>query len=114
MSNKGKIWKVWIFVTNTGEAERLAEKGVAISHIAPNELISRADADLGFEGALISSFNAAGGIITGETVPKMTELEWQSFLNRRVPPGFYWYRWFGQTPTAIYSLVVVTEPPPKE
>lgn len=111
MNNKGTIWQVYLFATNIGQAKIIAKTGASVSHIAPRELIPRADADLGFKGALISYMNAQGGIHKFEEVPEMTDQKWESSLNQRIPSGYSWYRFFGQSPTALYSVVVVTEPP---
>ena len=111
MPDKNIISQVHLFITNIGWAKSAAKTGASVSHIAPRELIPRADADLGFDGALISYMSARGGVNTFEEIPEMTDQEWESFINRRIPPGCYWYRFFGQSPSAVYSVVAVTEEP---
>jgi len=111
MTRKSEIWRVLLFVTNIGQAKALSKTGARISHIGPKELFERADAELKFEGDLVSYMSRQGGIHILEEVPEMTDQEWEDFINQRVPPGYYWHRFFGQSPTAVYSVVVVTKPP---
>lgn len=95
--------EVAVFVTDIGTAAEATRAGRQVLRVAPRTTIPTADAALGLNGALISHF--ADRPMTFEDAPLMSDAQWQAFLDRRLS-GRPWKRWFGKTPTAIYSVVV--------
>lgn len=98
------ITDVALFVSDIGFAETARQHGSAIIRVPPRSTISTADAALGLGGALIEYIGNRS--IDWENVPRMNDQEWSRFLNTRFP-GKSWRRWFGKTPSAIYSVVVI-------
>lgn len=109
---KGNIKEVFIFVTNIGSAKYFADQGVKVTHLAPKELVPRADQELGFDGALIAYCNTKSPCLVQKDVSKMTDEQWASFITADIAHGRQWYRWYGESPTAIYTVVVITESSP--
>lgn len=77
-----------------------------MQRVPPKTLISTADAALELKGALISHF--ASQAMTFEDAPVMSDEQWKAYLDSRFSQG-QWQRWFGKTPSAIFSIVVVSE-----
>ena len=100
------IKQVALFVTDIGAAAMARQMGSHIARTAPRSLVPTADRALGLGGQLESYL--AGQPLQFENVPEMSDAEWKQFLDGRFP-GQTWSRWFGKTPSAIYSVVVVED-----
>lgn len=100
----GGIKEVVIFVTDVGVAKSAKQFGSFVQRIPPRTMIPTTDAQLGLNGALIAHMTDRP--FAFEDAPEMDSSEWEAFLNRRFV-GQRWDRWFGNTPSAIYSVVVV-------
>jgi len=98
------IEEVALFVTDIGAAAMARQMGSHVTRTAPRSLVPTADRALGLGGQLESYL--AGKSLQFENVPDMSDAEWKQFLDGRFP-GQTWSRWFGKTPSAIYSVVVV-------
>jgi len=98
------IRQVALFATDVGAAAMAKQMGSVVARNPPRTLVSTADQQLGLNGELMSYF--AGRSLDFENVPDMSDAGWKDFLDRRFP-GQSWRRWFGRTPSAIYSVVVV-------
>jgi hypothetical protein len=101
--NKSDL-NVTIFVTDIGAAAAFKQGGSIIARTPPKTMIPTADSALGLNGALISHFENRP--MEYESAPMMSDSEWKTFLDQRFQ-GREWKRWFGKTPSAIYSIVVV-------
>jgi len=97
------IHDVALFVTDIGFAAMARQSGSTVARTVPNKLIPSADAGLGLNGALVSY--CAGRSLEIENVAKMSDQEWSRLLDARFS-GRPWRRWFGKTPSAIYSVAV--------
>lgn len=109
MSEKGPIKQVQLFASNIGEAKILASRGVGVGHMAPKQLFPRADSEMGFNGRLVSYMQSRDCLNRFEPVPEMSEEEWVCFINKRIPPGWFWQKWSGRTPTCIYTVLVLSD-----
>lgn len=98
------IQETVVYVTDIGAALAARQAGGAVRRVPPKTMISTADAQLGLNGSLLSYMDGRG--LKLESAPEMSSAEWDAFLNQRFT-GRSWRRWFGKTPTAIYSVVVV-------
>jgi hypothetical protein len=95
---------VQLFVSLRGAAKAFQDGGSVVRMNPPEHMIATADAQLGLRGQLAAY--CVQRTLDAETVPKMDNAQWQELLDRRFP-GQRWDRWFGKTPNAIYSVVVV-------
>ena len=109
MPEKGPIKQVLLFASNIGEAKILASSGVGVQHMAPKELFPRADIEMGFGGTLVSYMSSRDLLNKFEVVPEMSEEEWVYFINKRIPPGWFWQKWTGRSPTCIYTVLVLSD-----
>lgn len=101
---KRRVTDAAFFVTDLGAASLARHLRATVQRMPPRSLVAQADARMELSGALVSYMS--GRSLCLENVPEMGEQEWKSFLDRRFC-GQTWWRWFGKTRTAMYSVVVV-------
>lgn len=99
------IEEVVIFVTDRGAAKIAKQMGSVVQRIPPRTMIPQADTQLGLGGELVRYME--GRTMVFEDAPEMDDSRWATMLNARFPRR-RWDRWFGSTPSAVYSVVVLS------